>query len=489
MKRIALSSALLLLAACGSDSNGPTDEGPECTQDWQCSSNRCENGQCSLFVDQDTAVQPPEDATGKDLDQPQDVPEPNDVLTPPDTTPPQDTTQPEDTGTVKPPIGNVGDIGVYPDSYLFTYIPQVVNPQGTLIDIYNEGGGPLTIGSIKFEAGSSPEFTISALPPLPKILDPYSHVSVMVVFKEKAPHGKAYLLIGSDDGDEPVVKVTLDSQAKVSAQPCIQISPSALNFGSVERGQTKTLPFTLINCSDAIPLQVNKIERSAGFFGMALSDEFQITPAEPVTPFMIGPNQTVPLNVTYAPGLAGFDSGHFLFKNSDPSSPEAKLAVSGTGTPPPLEKIGLHFELEWDTNGTDVDMHILSPGGEFGSCATDCYYGNMHPDWGTPNDYIDDPFLDYDDVDGYGPEHTNIEEPKPGKYKVIMHYYADNSVGTSKPVVRVYSYGQLIQTFGPTALTSTNMTWDVCTVDWPSAAVSALGNVYSGTSPGACFNF
>ncbi len=492
MSRFLLCALLLVmpLLGCGSDPSNGSENLPECTEDWQCSSNKCENGICSLFVGEDSTTQPPEDGVAKDLGDDPDTTPLLDTVTPPEdtVTPPQDTTQPPDT-TVKPPLGKVGDIGVYPTTYLFTYVPYVVNPQGTLIDIYNEGGAPLTLGSIKFQAGSSSEFTITALPPMPKIIDPYDHVSVMVAFKEKAPHGKGYLLIGSDDPDEPVVTGTLDSQSKVAAQPCIQINPSTLSFGAVERGQSKTLPFKLINCSDSIPLQINKIERSAGFFGMALSDEFQITPSQPLTPFILAPNQTADLNVTYAPGLAGFDSGHFMFKNNDPTSPEAKLAVSGTGTPPPLEKIGLHFELEWDTNNTDVDMHILSQGGEFGSCATDCFYGNMHPDWGIAGNYLDDPFLDYDDVDGYGPEHTNIEEPIAGSYKVIMHYYADNSEGASKPTVRVYSYGQLIKTFGPTSLSSTNMTWDVCSVDWPSAAVTTLGNVYSGSSPGACFNF
>lgn len=490
---LALVALMALLASCGSDeTNKNNNEGIECTEDWQCPSGSCENGYCSLFSGEDVGVQPTDDAASKDETPEQDV-----TLPPEDTTPEQDVTQPpEDVQTpqdvTKPGPTNDPDIGVYPTSHTFTYVPDVVNPQSTLIDIYNEGGSSLTIGKIYLASGSSTEYTIVALPPLPKVMAPFDQVSVMVVFKENSPHGPATLVIESNDPDEPSVEVTLNSQSKVSAQPCIQITPSALNFGSVQRGESKTLHFQVINCSDSIPLQVSKITRST-FFGMALSDEFQMTPTQPTTPFMLGPNQVLEQDLTFSPGLAGFDSGHFLFVNNDPTNGEAKLSVSGTGTPPPLEEIGLHIELEWDTASTDVDMHLLRPGAAFGDCPGDCFYGNMSPDWGVAGEYLDDPFLDYDDVDGYGPEHMNVQEPQAGVYKVVIHYYADShegvSGGASKATVRVYSYGVLLKEFGPTNLASTDMTWDVCTINWPSASITTLGNVYMGTSPGACFSF
>ena len=485
-----------MLLSCGSESQDPGDQGPECTEDWQCASGSCTNGTCALFTGDDTITGDPQDLASKD-----GVPD-NDLTSPEDSvsgdevkevTTPGDTSV-EDVPTTKPGTpGTDQDIGVYPSSYTFTYVPDVHNPTGTMIDIYNEGGAPLTIGKIYMKAGSSPEFTITALPPLPKTLAPFDQVAIMVMFQEKAPHTPAWLVIESNDPDEPAFEVELTSQSKMPAQPCIQVYPSALNFGQVERGQSKTMGFSITNCSDEMPLQVKDIKRSI-FFGMTLSDEFQFTPNEPVTPFLIAANQKLNFEITYSPGLAGYDSGHFIFANNDPTSPEAKLTVTGTGVPPPLEKIGLHIELEWDTDNTDVDMHLLAPGGTFFDCQKDCYFSNMHPDWGVAGDYLDDPFLDYDDVDGYGPEHINMENPAPGTYKVLIHYYADNhdgmSGGASKPVVRVYSYGQLVQSFGPVTLSSTNAMWDVCNIDWPSVNITPLGNVYTvNSTPAGCFPF
>ena len=64
-----------------------------------------------------------------------------------------------------------------------------------------------------------------------------------------------------------------------------------------------------------------------------------------------------------------------------------------------------------------MDLHLIRNNGEYES-EDDCYYGNCVPDagfstldWGTPNDSIDDPNLDLDDIENVGPENINIAEP------------------------------------------------------------------------------
>jgi len=360
--------------------------------------------------------------------------------------------------------------------------------------IYNQGTGPLKIDSIEWAGGSSPEFTFMALPPLPATVHSYKHTAVSVIFQEKAPHGPADLVIKSNDPDSPEVAVHFTSQAKTGELPCIQLQPSTLNFGQVIRGHTKTMPFQIINCSTTAVLQITDLERSK-FFGMELTDEFEMVPAFP-TPTMVGANQVVDWEMSYSPGLAGPDNGYFLFHNNDVAQPEAKLNVAGVGVPPPMEEIGLHVELEWDQDACDVDLHLLAPGGDFGSCDSDCFFSNPSPDWGTQGDVIDDPFLDYDDVDGYGPENINISEPQPGVYKVLLHYYSDTydygpGGGATDAVVRIYSYGQLLAEFGPQELDQTNRNWDVCTVEWPSLAITPLGDTYmvSGGELEVCIPF
>ncbi len=485
--RAAFLSLLLVLAACSGD---PTGGGPmdtlSCQADEDCPSGSCVAGQCVAFTPSDVGTAADEsapDAGGADLPGPTDLPGQDDASTGNDTVPPPDTT-PTD---VVVDLGSP-DILVDPLQYTFTYLPGVSNPQTKNVSIYNQGKTALVITKLEWKELSSPEFKFMALPPLPKKLNPYDQATVTVVFQEKSPHGPAVMRIHSNDPDTPVAEVQFNSQSKAGDQPCISITPSYLNFGQVVRGETKSLPFQIVNCSSSFPLTVTAIKRSK-FFGMELTKEFQIEP-NPTFPIAIPANQAYPLNVTYTPGLAGMDSGYFSIVSTDPATPEAKLDVVGIGVPPPLEEIGLHIELEWDTDNCDVDLHFLKPGADLFDCDNDCFYANPNPDWDTKNDFLDDPFLDYDDVDGYGPENTNISEPKPGTYKVVMHYYNDSYEGTSggptNATVRVYSYGQLLQTFGPTLLKNTDKTWDVCTVDWPSAVIKPLGQVYDHGETNMC---
>jgi hypothetical protein len=479
--------AVSAVYACSNDKNGAgTDETQNCTTDTDCPLGTCgETGQCVVIGPAEDLSTP--EGGSKDAIEEDVTDEPDsgfDTTLLPDETSPDAIDPPND---VEPTKG-VPDIVVDPLAHTFTYLPGVDNPQTKTITIYNEGDWSLVIDKIEFDEFSSPEFSFMGFPPLPKKLNQYESTAITVIFKEKAPHGPATVNIYSNDPDESLVSVVFSSQSKTGDEPCIQVVPMALNFGQVVRGNTKTMDFQVINCSSNLPLSVTDIKRSS-FFGMPLTDEFQITPT-PALPFSLAGNEAKTLTMSYAPGLAGMDNGHFSFLSNDPALPEAKLDVHGVGVPPPLEEIGLHIELEWDTDDSDVDMHLVRPGGSLFDCESDCYYANMSPDWGAQGDTLDDPFLDYDDVDGYGPEKTNLSEPIPGTYKVVMHYYSDSyegwGGGASKAIVRIYTYGMLVQEFGPTTLQYTDHTWDVCTVDWPGAVVTPLGNLYDAPDQPMC---
>ncbi len=51
--------------------------------------------------------------------------------------------------------------------------------------------------------------------------------------------------------------------------------------------------------------------------------------------------------------------------------------------------------LTWDIKYADIDLHVLEPSGRH------VYYRSKGGDY--------TPFLDYDDVDGFGPEHYFID--------------------------------------------------------------------------------
>lgn len=69
----------------------------------------------------------------------------------------------------------------------------------------------------------------------------------------------------------------------------------------------------------------------------------------------------------------------------------------------------LRILLSWDTDGSDLDLHVLTPNGEH------CYYGNRVLDSGMA--------LDVDVTTGYGPEIIATPAPIKGTYLVYVNYY------------------------------------------------------------------
>jgi hypothetical protein len=495
---------LLLVAACSSADQGGTNV-DECVTEADCGGAPCVNGRCKQ-VDDDTVPlfdAWDKDSAGSDTPSPDahvdDAPDdshspdlaPSDVPTP-DT--PDDLVQPADVDPAKAP-----SIFVDPNtSYTFTYIEDNPEIQGREVTITNAGQGTLIVDVIDWKAGSHPAFSLHQVPPLPLKLEAYAQATFTVGFVQKPAPGPAWLRVHSNDPQQPWVEVKFDSYAKITGPdpvPCIQVLPATLNYGTVVRGQSKALDFTVRNCDTAVPLVVKDIARGAGFFGGSLSAEFQLTP-QPAYPLTVPPGGTFVVTSTYSPGLAGPDSGKWIVKSTDPDNAEVNVNVTGTGVPPPLEDIGLHINVEWDADDCDVDTHLLFPGGSLFTCPDDCFYGNSSPDWGTTGDYVDDAFLDYDDIDGYGPENINVQEPKPGKYRVVMHYFRDNyesSSGTSTNVtVQIYLKGVLAGTYGPQKLTNTNDLWQVVDVDMPAGTLTPLGNTvtsWSGSTSPCAFDF
>ncbi len=79
--------------------------------------------------------------------------------------------------------------------------------------------------------------------------------------------------------------------------------------------------------------------------------------------------------------------------------------------------------LMWDTDGTDVDLHVVEPTGE------ECFYGHKETKIGGS--------LDVDITDGYGPEVYTLATPTKGIYKIMAHYYSDNGYPQSQLTVYV----------------------------------------------------
>ncbi|RJO68519.1 MAG: hypothetical protein C4523_07610 [Myxococcales bacterium] len=108
------------------------------------------------------------------------------------------------------------------------------------------------------------------------------------------------------------------------------------------------------------------------------------------------------------------------------------------------------------------------------------------------NNPDDDPTLDIDDVDGWGPENISLKEPSTGKYRIVARLYADPKAVVSdatpnspvKGFVQIYLNGELALSRGIAhEFAETSTYWKVADVEWDSTANSGEG---SGTVDPIC---
>lgn len=98
---------------------------------------------------------------------------------------------------------------------------------------------------------------------------------------------------------------------------------------------------------------------------------------------------------------------------------------------------GLRVELSWNTDNTDVDLHMSTERQPRWFTPSDCYYASRTPE-GSAESSPQARWLDVDDVDGRGPENIRVDVPNTdGEYTVGVHYFSSHgqSGATSARVV------------------------------------------------------
>jgi len=83
----------------------------------------------------------------------------------------------------------------------------------------------------------------------------------------------------------------------------------------------------------------------------------------------------------------------------------------------------LQILLVWDTEGTDLDLHVTEPSGE------ECYYGNRQT--------LSGGRLEVDDTDGYGPEVYVLPHAPLGEYRLAVAYRDSGRGGQTNARVEV----------------------------------------------------
>ncbi len=107
-------------------------------------------------------------------------------------------------------------------------------------------------------------------------------------------------------------------------------------------------------------------------------------------------------------------------------------AQAWQGTPPPQAPtmdaayrrdlpLDLRIVLSWDTDETDVDLHVLEPDGE------EAFYRHRRTSSGA--------FMSEDVTTGYGPEEYLHKAAPKGAYKILAHYFASHRQALTGPAV------------------------------------------------------
>ena len=108
-----------------------------------------------------------------------------------------------------------------------------------------------------------------------------------------------------------------------------------------------------------------------------------------------------------------FNSGSNSVQINTPDGARKRLQFyQTTGNSP---RVRLRIVLNWDTDGTDLDMHVLTPDGNH------AWYGQRVIPGGA---------IDLDVTTGYGPEIFSAPAPQSGPYQVYVNYYGSGDAQT-----------------------------------------------------------
>jgi hypothetical protein len=327
------------------------------------------------------------------------------------------------------------DIEVEPADVVFGVIGRADVGRET-IKVKNVGIRDLIIDEIV--PPEDPAFRIVTGIPSSSPINTGASADIIVSFRpgDVEPHTSSFT-IRSNDPDEPEVVVTLFAQA-IECPTAVAVR---LDEGDVE-------PFDTV--------RLDGRGSSAGADGTFIPPppegyEWSVV-QRPVgsTAVLTSINN----NVTELPvDLAGFYQVQLTVFAVDAGRPDEGLIRSCAPALVDIEVVpedDLHIQLVWDHPTADFDLHLLRENGREFTHDGDCYFSNREPQQepDTPSWSInpdENPRLDVDDSEGYGPENINIKHPAPGsRWVVLVHYWNQQTDGSASApaTLRVFAYGR-----------------------------------------------
>lgn len=339
------------------------------------------------------------------------------------------------------------------------------------VSLQNRGSAPATVSSWSIAAGAP--FTIEQSAPLSVAAG--ESVDLVTAFRPTSAGLHTARIELETNAFDPVVPIDVTGSVVIGALSC---TPEAVDLGDVLRGDTIEAE---IRCVSTGSLSFVAAEVSGA------SPLFSVVEAPPAGELPLGASISVRVMFTAAGPQSDHEASLTLaFQNTQGEQRLTIPLFARVQAPSPADT-AISLFLFWDTELTDMDLHLVRPGGTpFGEDGSDCYFQQPTSDWGTPDETRDDPFLDRDDLDGQGPENINLALAEGGSYGVYVHYYADNRTGSSRASVEVHAAGTLLGVFDHTL--DCDDLWEVGTIQWDGASGSFVpGADAAPAGRGLCF--
>jgi tetratricopeptide (TPR) repeat protein len=134
--------------------------------------------------------------------------------------------------------------------------------------------------------------------------------------------------------------------------------------------------------------------------------------------------------------IVELDYLHFLRKLTSGNAPSsvrdyARARLDALATQIGMGRADLVVTIMWNTDNTDVDLHVTEPSGE------ECFYSHRDTRSGGR--------LTQDVTQGYGPEMYVLRDAPNGRYDVRAHYFASD---TNRASARTKVYATVFENWG-----------------------------------------
>jgi hypothetical protein len=340
--------------------------------------------------------------------------------------------------------GGVQKIQVDPSMVDFGLVDEGTSPRRT-VTISNIGKDVLVVSAVSFTSTSS---ELSLAPGFQRgSLLPGTSTSVTLIYSPSDPGIDTGILeVDSNDETTPMVKVPVRGQANLAPRAIAWGCP-VTTVGQV--GCSTASESRRLSASVGLDVELDG-RQSYDPQGQPLLEYrwelLSLPPGSMAVIFHSTADRTQRMNATgdIQVDLVGEYDLRLIVKDArgleSLDLPESHVQI----TPKDLE-----FLLQWDI-ATNVDLHVVRPGGRLGdygsgiagtSTGSDCSTYNRAPIWGG--------VLDIDDVVGRGPVIVGLDHPEDHgvPYRAYAHYCDGHNIGVPVDVtLQIFVRGMLIQT-------------------------------------------